>query len=69
MGMKRTTRHTLMDRIAKMALWAIFPLRLLSEGVTASLYGNGGFLIAGVGRFVDSIGLADPAFEYTCWML
>ena len=69
MGMKRTTRHTLMDRVAKMALWAIFPLRLLSEGVTASLYGNGGFLIAGVGRFVDSIGLADPAFEYTCWML
>jgi len=69
MGMKRTTRHTMMDRAAKMALWCIFPFRLLSEGVTSALYGNGGFLVAAFGRLLNTMGLADPVFEYTCWML
>lgn len=69
MGMKRTTKHTLMDRVAKLALWCIFPLRLLSEGVTSSLYGNGGFMIRPLGNLIDTIGLSDPAFEYTCWTL
>ncbi len=69
MGMKRTTRHTIMDRVTKFALWAIFPLRLLAEGVTSGLNGNGGFVVTWVGENIDKIGLADPAFEYTCWML
>lgn len=69
MGMKRTTRHTLMDRVAKMALWCIFPFRLLSEGVTSSLYGNGGFMIKPLGDLIYTIGLSNQAFEYTCWTL
>ncbi len=69
LGMKRTTKHTVMDRVAKLALWCIFPLRLLSEGVTSSLYGNGGFMIRPLGDLINEIGLADPAFEYTCWLL
>lgn len=69
LGMKRTTRHTLMDRVAKMALWCIFPLRLLSEASTSAIYGNGGFMTRGLGRVIDAIGIADPAFEYTCWLL
>lgn len=69
MGMKRTTRHTLMDRLAKMALWAIFPLRLLSEGVTSSIYGNGGFLVSWLGDVIYNIGFDVDAFEYTCWVL
>lgn len=69
LGMKRTTRHTVMDRVAKLALWCIFPLRLLSEAVTAGLYGNGGFLVTWLGGLLDNLGLTDPALEYTCWML
>ena len=69
LGMKRTTRHTLMDRVAKLALWCIFPFRLLSESVTAGINGNGGFLVTWLGGVFDSIGLANPAFEYTCWLL
>ena len=69
LGMKRTTRHTLMDRVAKMALWCIFPFRLLSEAVTSSLYGNGGFLVKWLGNLLSGLGLADEAFEITCWTL
>lgn len=42
-GMRRTTRNTLLDTIAMLALWAIFPLRLLAEGFTADISG-GSFL-------------------------
>ncbi len=69
LGMRRTTRHTLMDRVTKLSLWCIFPFRLLSESVTSGLYGNGGFLVTWMGNVLDSVGLANPAFEYTCWML
>ncbi|MBP5547605.1 MAG: 4Fe-4S dicluster domain-containing protein [Bacteroidales bacterium] len=69
LGMKRTTRHTIMDRVTKMALWAIFPLRLLSETATSGIYGNGGFLVRGLGNVIYDIGMADPTFEYSCWML
>ena len=49
LGMKRTTKHTVMDTTVKISLWAIFPLRLLSESVTARLYANGGFLTQTLG--------------------
>lgn len=42
-GMKRTTRHTLLNQIGMYALWAIFPLRLLAESFTAHISG-GSFL-------------------------
>lgn len=69
LGMKRTTRHTIMDRVAKLALWCIFPLRLLSEGATSAIHGNGGFMTKALGNLINNIGLADPAFEYSCWLL
>ena len=69
LGMKRTTRHNLTDRVAKGALWCIFPLRLLAEGATASIYGNGGFLVLAMGRLMQQIGMADPIVEYQFWML
>ena len=53
MGMRRNTKHTLIDRFSKFALWSIFPLRLLAESVTASLYHNGGFLTQAVGNIYD----------------
>lgn len=42
-GMKKTTKHTVFDRFTKFSLWAIFPLRLFSESLSATIYHNGGF--------------------------
>ncbi len=74
LGMKRTTRHTPLDRVTKFALWCIFPLRLLSETATSAIYHNGGFLIQWLGNGMAGngmagIGIADPYFEYICWLL
>ena len=49
MGLKRTTKHIVSDRIALSALWFIFPARLLSESVTCALHGGGGFLTGSLG--------------------
>ena len=49
LGMQRATSHSLMDKIIRYSLWGIFPLRLLSESVTACIYGNGGFLTQTIG--------------------
>ena len=43
LGMRRTTKPCLADRIALWCLWSIFPLRLLAEGFTAGISG-GSFL-------------------------
>ncbi|MBQ6087416.1 MAG: (Fe-S)-binding protein [Bacteroidales bacterium] len=43
LGMKHTTKPSLMDRVALYSLWGIFPLRLLAESFTADLAG-GSFL-------------------------
>lgn len=53
LGMKRTTKHTMMDNAIKFSLWCIFPFRLLSESVTACLYGNGGFLTQTIGNLFN----------------
>lgn len=55
MGMRRTTRHRLLDRVALMALWFIFPARLVAETVTAAIYGGGGFLTGGLGGLVEGV--------------
>lgn len=67
LGMKRTTKHHPIDRITKLALWCIFPLRLLSEGVTSSIYHNGGFMIQALGNVLMAAGMDDSIFEYSCW--
>lgn len=67
LGMKRTTRHNLTDRIAKAALWSIFPARLLAEGATSALYGNGGFLVVAMGRLMQAVGLTSTVLEYNLW--
>ena len=55
LGMKRTTKHILFDRIALSALWCIFPVRLLAESITAAIYGGGSFLTGGIGSVLASI--------------
>jgi Fe-S oxidoreductase len=52
LGLRRTTKHRLLDRVALTALWFIFPLRLVAESLTAALYGGGGFLTGSLGRLV-----------------
>ena len=44
LGMKKTTKLSLTDRLAMLSLWLIFPLRFLAESFTSGLYHNGGFL-------------------------
>ena len=50
MGMRRTTKHILFDRVALSALWLIFPARLIAESLTAALYGGEGFLTGSLGH-------------------
>lgn len=69
LGMKRTTRLNLTDRIAKFALWAIFPLRLVAESCTSAIYHNGGFMIKAIGNLFAQMSLNSPILEYNCWML
>ena len=52
MGMRRTTKHVLGDRLALSALWFIFPARLVAESVTCALYGGGGFLTGSIGGWM-----------------
>ena len=65
-GVKRATKLKPRDRIALIALWAIFPMRLFAESATAALHGNGGFLTSGiVFRFFD----VTQTVEITLWWL
>ena len=56
-GMKKTTKHTLVDKIALTSLWCIFPLRLLAESVTAGIKHNGGFLTQSLGNLLSGLPL------------
>lgn len=53
MGMRRTTKHVLFDRVALTALWFVFPLRLVAESVTVAVYGGGGFLTGTLGEAIS----------------
>ncbi|HPM13264.1 MAG TPA: (Fe-S)-binding protein [Bacteroidales bacterium] len=65
-GIKRTTKLKPKDRIALIALWGIFPLRLFAESATAALHGNGGFLTSGtIFRLFES----SEYMEFTLWTL
>lgn len=52
MGLRRTTRHVVGDRVALSALWFIFPARLVAESVTCAIYGGGGFFTGGFGHWL-----------------
>lgn len=50
LGMRRTTKHILIDRIALTSLWLIFPFRILAESVTAGLFNTGHFFTNFIGQ-------------------
>lgn len=66
-GIKKTTKLKPGDRIAMISLWFIFPLRLLAEGATASLYHNGGFLTNAVGRFFSWLQITQTTESVLWW--
>ncbi|MGD9931158.1 MAG: (Fe-S)-binding protein [Mangrovibacterium sp.] len=65
-GMKKTTQLKVGDRVALTALWLIFPLRLIAEGVSAGLYRNGSFLTQPTGNLLAAI-LPLPLLEQPVW--
>jgi Fe-S oxidoreductase len=67
MGMKKTTNHSIIDRIALTALWFIFPCRLLAESATVSIKGNGSFLTGMVGNWLS--GLPVEQMELPMWWI
>lgn len=59
LGMRRTTKHVLFDRIALSALWFVFPARLVAESLTVAVYGGGGFLTGSIGGWLAEVVPAD----------
>ncbi|MFA5713527.1 MAG: 4Fe-4S dicluster domain-containing protein, partial [Bacteroidales bacterium] len=67
LGMVRTTRHPLGDRVALYSLWAIFPLRLLAESFTAEISG-GSFLTKSLNSMLAGIPFYNNMMELSWWL-
>jgi Fe-S oxidoreductase len=67
-GMKRTTRLKLTDKVALASLWLIFPSRLLAESFTSGAYGTGSFLTGSLGSWLASF-LPAQQMAYPFWWL
>jgi Fe-S oxidoreductase len=67
-GMKKTTKLRLRDRIALTSLWLIFPSRLLAESFTCGAYGTGSFLTGSLGSWLASF-LPAQQLAYPFWWL
>lgn len=67
-GMKKTTRLKLTDKIALTSLWLIFPSRLLAESFTSGAYGTGSFLTGTLGTWLATF-LPARQMAYPFWWL
>jgi Fe-S oxidoreductase len=67
-GMKKTTRLKLTDRIALTSLWLIFPSRLFAESFTSGAYGTGSFLTGSLGHWLATF-LPAQQMAYPFWWL
>jgi Fe-S oxidoreductase len=67
-GMKKTTRLKLRDKVALTSLWLIFPARLLAESFTSGAYGTGSFLTGTLGSWLASF-LPAQQLAYPFWWL
>lgn len=65
-GMKKTTKLKAGDRIALSALWLIFPLRFLAEGVSAGINHNGSIISQPAGQALASL-LPVQSLELPLW--
>lgn len=71
MGMRRTTKHTLGDKVALTALWMVFPARLIAESVTSGIRGSESFLTGSFGGFlIEHLGWNTMVAiaPYTWWL-
>jgi Fe-S oxidoreductase len=70
-GMKKTTHHSLVDKVAMVSLWLIFPCRLFAESLTAGAYGyGGGFVTQYLGNVMAFLWpLSDKFLAYGFWWL
>ena len=64
-GMRRTTRLTLTDRIGLYSLWSIFPLRWIAEGFTAGVAG-GSFMTLPINWLLKSF-MSNPENITVAW--
>jgi len=67
-GMKKTTRLKITDKIALTSLWLIFPCRLLAESFTSGVYGTGSFLTGNLGEWLAAF-LPAQQLAYPFWWL
>ncbi|MFN8211881.1 MAG: (Fe-S)-binding protein [Bacteroidales bacterium] len=67
-GMKKTTKLKLRDRIALASLWMIFPSRLLAESFTSGAHDSGSFLTGTLGSFFAGF-LPAHQLAYPFWWL
>jgi Fe-S oxidoreductase len=67
-GMRKTTRLKIIDKIALTSLWLIFPSRLLAESLTSGAYGTGSFLTGTLGSLLASF-LPARETAYPFWWL
>jgi len=67
-GVKRKPRRKIQDIMIMITLWSIFPLRLFAESLTASVYGNGGFLTGTIGSMFSYLPYPNE-LAYTFWWL
>ena len=64
-GMRRTTKLSLTDRIGLYSLWAIFPLRWIAEGFTAGVAG-GSFMTVPINWLLHSF-ISNPQNFTAAW--
>ncbi|TAL64800.1 MAG: (Fe-S)-binding protein [Bacteroidetes bacterium] len=67
-GMKKTTKLKITDRIALTSLWLIFPSRLLAESFTSGINGTGSFLTGSLGAWF-ALFLPAQDLAYPFWWL
>jgi len=67
-GMKKTTKLKIRDKIALTSLWLIFPSRLLAESFTCGAHNSGSFLTGTLGSFLASF-LPAQQLAYPFWCL
>jgi Fe-S oxidoreductase len=67
-GIKKTTKLRVLDKIALTSLWLIFPSRLLAESFTSGAYGTGSFLTGSLGSILASF-LPAQEMAYPFWWL
>ncbi len=71
LGLKKTTKLLVGDKIALTSLWFIFPMRLLAESFTSGIHHSGGFLTGSLGSALASVipAAVMPHPELAAWWM